>query len=53
MSVKKTRSLDNPFIFEEPKKSLKETPLRFLFMMRNFYEPKKNLKKTRKFDTEF
>ena len=26
-SVKKTRSLDNLFVFKEPKKSLKKTPL--------------------------
>ena len=27
MGVKKTRSLDNIFIFKDPKKSLKKTPL--------------------------
>ena len=41
MSVKKTSSLDNLFTFKESEKSLKKTPLDFLFVMKGFNEPEK------------
>ena len=36
MSVKKTISLDNLFVFKDPEKSYKEDSNRSLFMMRDF-----------------
>ena len=45
MSVKKTRSLDNLFVFKEPEKSLKKNPLG-LFHDEGFYESKKIPKRT-------
>ena len=36
MSVKKTISLDNIFIFREPKKEFKEDSMRFLYKMSIF-----------------
>ena len=53
MSVNKTSSLDNFFTFRESEKSLKKTPLGFFYAMNMFYEPEKNRKKTRNFDTRF
>ena len=35
-SVKKTRSLDNIFVFKEPEKEFKEDSTRSLFIMRDF-----------------
>ena len=51
-SVKKTTSLENIFVFKEPEKSLKNTPLG-IFHDEGFYESKKNQKMTRKFDAKF
>ena len=51
-SVKKTRSLDNIFVFKDPEKSLKKTPLG-LFSYEGFYESEKNQKRTRTFDAKF
>ena len=53
MSVKKKISLENLFIFRECKKSLKETPIGFFYVMSIFYEPEKNQKKTQNFDSRF
>ena len=41
MSVKKTSSLDDLFTFKESEKSLKKTPLGFLFTVKGFYKPEK------------
>ena len=51
-SMKKTRSLDNLFIFKEPEKSLKKNPLG-LFHDEGFYESKKSQKRTWNFDAKF
>ena len=53
MNVKKTRSLDNIFIFKDPKKSLKKTPLGHFLHNERFYELEKNQKQTQTFDTKF
>ena len=53
MSMKKTSSLDNILTFRESEKSLKKTPLGFLFAMNRFNEPEKEEKMTRSFDTMF
>ena len=53
MSMKKTSALDNIFTFRESEKSLKKTPIGFFYVMRRFYNPKKNQKKTQNFDTRF
>ena len=44
MSVKKTSSLDNLFTFKESEKSLKKTPLGFVFALSEFNEPEKKRK---------
>ena len=53
MSVKKTSSLDNLFTFKDSKKSLKKTPLGFLFAISGFNEPKKKQNLTQNFGTGF
>ena len=53
MSMKKTSSLDNIFTFRESEKSLKKTPIGFFYMIKRFYKPEKNQKKTQNFDTRF
>ena len=42
--MKKTSSLDDIFTFKESEKSLKKTPLGFLFAMSRFNEPEILLK---------
>ena len=51
MSVRKTSSLGDIFTFKESKKSLKKTPLGFLFVMKGFNEFEKKRKLTWKFGT--
>ena len=51
-STKKTRSLNNLFVFKEPEKSLKKTPLG-LFHNEGFYKYEKNQKRTQTFDAKF
>ena len=53
MSVKKTSSLNDIFTFQESEKSLKKTPLGFIFMIKGFYESEKKWKLTQKFGTRF
>ena len=49
--MKKTSSLDNIFTFKESEKSLKTTPLGFLFAMRGLNEPEKKRNLTQNFGT--
>ena len=51
--MKKTSSLDNLFTFREFEKSLKKTPLGFLFAISGFNEPKKKRNLTQNFGTGF
>ena len=45
MSVKKKSSIENIFIFRESEKSLKKTPLGFIFVINEFNEPEKKRKR--------
>ena len=44
MSMKNTSSHDNIFTFKESEKSLKKTPLGFIFVINEFNEPEKKQK---------